>query len=797
MKHPETWFRWLTLSWRKAWRRSPQAVPVAVLFVAVLFIGLAQQIEGSKFLTSWQNKKWSLPQAHADRAPAAFEGCAANQYRLDNLISENEHLEKSFPPRHTIQGHWLHLDLSKLNFPQARLLSKLSQENFRPYAVTLATCSDVPCLYDMVSGDADREYGALAWNWYLKTGLAVQWKNPEQAFTKAEMKNFWALAQHLTPDFFHQHVLSSVEKANLPDGQCFATENGRVRISQQCTTSDYPSLDFQGHVTSGMSEALLPHWLASFPEWQNKLSHKSSGEWRDGKWHQSTLDVKNLAPQVAQFVLHGQATAELKSFLHEQLFKRDWSLQGDMHREFKRDQWVWRDIKNRHLKDCLDLHKSAMLNKPRNRSIASLSEPHPMAQCLRQTAAPDFLQNKRAWLSSGHARSCEWSKPLPQGQVAVEAYLSHWETLLNKDIDQLEWRMRADGPAWLRDYQAKEDSLAKLDPTWVYFECHNGADPKSCYQQGLTDLLSKQGRLPLSLKEELLDDYPFEALNERVNEDVGSKRQWFLSRMEEQASRAWRACWREGPNSMVKISEPLQWVSPGTEFVDGSFATCLESASVQLMETLAPGDAPEARYWRHELAAPLKQWWKKQIVKVAEEERGWLWQSLEQIKKALGDDLQKNMLQASTFDPQGSCLTRLTYHYPSVMFFHDRQQLNSHLGVSLCRDVLASAQMQKSLTEHKQRRWKVLGGALQSSLAPVWQSRVRQHCLGRVPAAQAKALLQTEAVLSCMKDQFELSWPMVSEKVSKSYNVPNESLEQFKNDIELVSQALLQKQLQK
>jgi hypothetical protein len=795
MKHPETWFRWLSLSWRRTWRRSPQAIPLAALFVAVTFIGISEQVVDGKLLTSWRQNKWTQPHVQVDRSPAAFEGCAYNQYRLENLVLDNERMEKSFPPRHNIQGRWLHLDLAKLNFAQARLLSKLPQEHFRPFAVTLATCSDIPCLYDMVSGDAEREYGALAWHWFLKTGLVVEWKGTDLAFSKAEMKNLWALAQHLTPDFFHQHVLSSIEKSTLPDGQCFSVSHGHVKISMKCAVNEFPSLDFQGHVTAGMSEALLPHWLNSFPEWQTKLSKKSPGTWRDGKWQQSTTDVSALAPQVAQFVLHGEAAPELKDFLHDQLFKRDWSMQGEMHREFKRDQWVWRDVKNRHLKDCLDLHKSAMLNKAPSRGLASLSEPHPMAQCLRQTAVPEFLQNKRAWLSSGHARSCDWSKPLPQGQIAIDAYLSHWESLVSKDVDQLEWRMRSDGPHWLRDYQAKEASLAKLDPTWVYFECHNGSNPKSCYQQGLTALLTKQGRLPSSVKEELLDDYPFEALNERVNEDVGSKRQWLLARLEEEAAKSWRACWREGPNSMVKISSPLTWVSPGVEFIDGRFARCLESSSLKLMEELAPGDAPEARYWRSELTLPLKRWWKTQIAKEAEEERGWLWQSLDQIKTALSADLEKNMQQA-TFDPQGSCLARLTYHYPPKMYFHDRQQLNTHLGANLCRDVLSSAKMQKSLTEHKNRRWKILGGALQSSLSPMFQSRVRQHCLGRVPAAQAKALLQTEAVLSCMKDQFELSWPLVSEKVASRYNVPGESLDQFKNDVETIAKAVLSKQLQ-
>lgn len=795
MKHPETWFRWLSLYWRRTWRRNPQAIPLAALVIAVTVIGVSEHVEDGKLLTSWRKNKWTQPQVQVARGPAAFEGCTANEFRLENLLLENDRLEKSFPPQHNIQGNWLHLDLAKLSFPEARLLSKLPQEHFRPFAVTLATCADVPCLYDLLSGDAEREYGAMAWHWFLKTGLAVQWKGSELAFNKAEMKNLWALAQHLTPNFFHQHVLTSLEKANLPEGKCVHTSQGHVRLSVKCAASAYPAVEFQSHVTAGMSEALLPHWLNSFPEWQTRLSKKSSGEWRDGMWRQSSGDVSALAPQVAQFVLHGVAAPELRDFFHEQLFKRDWSMQGEMNREFKRDQWVWRDVKNRHLKDCLDLHKSAMLEKPRSRGLASLSEPHPLAQCLRQTAIPEFLQNKRAWLANGHARSCDWSKPLAQGHIPIDAYLSHWESLVGKDVDQLEWRMRSDGPSWLRDYQTKEDSLAKLDPTWVYFDCHSGSNPKSCYQQGLTALLTKDGRVPSSVKEELLDDYPFEALNERVSEDVGSKRQWLLSRLEEEAEKSWRVCWRQGPNSMVKISSSLSWVSPGVEFIDGRFATCLEASSAQLMDTLAPGDSPEARYWRSELTAPLKRWWKDHIAQEAEEERTWLWHNLEQIKSALAADLEKNMKHA-TFDPQGSCLTRLTYHYPSKMFFHDRQQLNSHLGANLCRDVLESSRMQKSLTDHRTRRWKVLGGALQSSLSPILQSRVRQHCLGRVPAAQAKALLQTEAVLSCMKDQFELSWPLVSEKVARRYNVPGESLDQFKNDVETVAKAVLNKQLQ-
>jgi len=131
------------------------------------------------------------------------------------------------------------------------------------------------------------------------------------------------------------------------------------------------------------------------------------------------------------------------------------------------------------------------------------------------------------------------------------------------------------------------------------------------------------------------------------------------------------------------------------------------------------------------------------------------------------------------------------------MYFHDRQQLNSYLGAKLCREVLSSDDMKKALSQHQQNRWKLLGKELQASVVPKWEDRVRRYCLGRVPASQAEALLQTDAVKGCMREQFEMAWPEASEKISMRYSLPSNDLEEFKTDVELLSQAVLTQNLKK
>ena len=612
----------------------------------MVFFGVAMRLEPHEgWLTSWRGNHWQMPTLSGARAPAAAGDCQAPPL-FAQLQEENLRLERSFPAHHSLQGRWLHWDLAKLPFAQARLLSHLPESAFRPQADQLKSCADVECLYNTMSGDAEKTYGALAWQWFLKTGVALSWNGPEDSFSKEELHQLLDLTHLLGQEFFHQHLLTRVEKAALKEGTCVEAIPHRISAIDTCVEARDAVVrvsracpDVKTLVTAGMSELLLPHWVKQFPDWQTRLLG---------------------TPR---------------------------SMSEEIRLEDKRDQWTWRDVKNRHLKDCLDLHKTALTERPTWRGIASLSTPHPLAQCLRATAVDQFLQQKRQALSQSK-RACDWLAPSPEGTVPIDAYLSRWEKLVNKDIDQLEWRLRSGGVSWLREYQTREAVLAKLDPTWVYFECHQSVDPKSCYQQGFSHLLTQQERVPASVKDELLEDYPFEALEARVRQDVGVKRQWMLAALEQAASRAWQQCWRQGPNAMVKPGSS-EWLAGHKEQVDGRFAHCLEAASPQILGALAPGEQPEARYWRQEMRVPLVHWWAREVSQSAEVERQWLWQQKEAILQALTKDLTQQSRKIASFDAKAQCPTRLTYHYPARLYFHNAQQLNGYLAEKLCLEALA------------------------------------------------------------------------------------------------------------
>lgn len=781
MKHLSSWPRLLKVTCKRAWRSHPHCTPLAILLAVIAVMGVTSRFQTQALKTSWSNSSWLKTIYLSDRTPASDLTCGGMQTNLTEIQLENEQLVKRFPKSHSLRGKWLHLDLQKLSFPEALLLSRWPESSVQSQAAALSHCASIPCLYDQLSQDSEQTVGALSWNWFLKTGIAPLWNEANAYFSKAELQEMWQLSHTLSNDFFHQSELMALEKVELPEGRCFKAENKKIRLSSACA-ADKLRLE----LTTAMSELLLPEWIKRFPEIERMLVSQTSGYWDSQKFHQSNFDPRPLAPHVARFILEDSAPDRWKSFFKDQLFRRDWSLKSEMQRQFKKDQWVWRDLKNAHLKDCTDLHKSALVNKTSQRSIASLASPHPLAECVRQGAIQDFNKILKANVNNF---DCRWHQPLSQGQVPSHEYLSLWQTLITKDVDQLEWRIRAGGVNWLHDNQAKEKVLAALDPTWIYLECHNADNPKGCYSQHFGSYLKSDDRSPASVKEELLEEYPYESLEAKVSQDVGMKREWHRHRMQQEAQRAWRQCWREGPNEMVKVKS-LQWVSGGVEFLDGRFANCLEASSEKFMNTIFP-EGPEGQFWRKDLSRELKKIWVSMIATEAENERNWLVQRLDTIKHSLAQDLKRLMAKGVDFDPKQSCLTRLTFHYPARLYFHDRTQLNGYLGKRLCKEVIESEEMSKALTQHRNERWKVLGGALQTSVKPVWEERVRRFCLGRVPASEISHLLTTDPVKGCIREQFELSWTEATETVGSQFSLNPEGLDEFKSDVEIITNALL------
>lgn len=780
MKHPSYMIRFLKVSCRKVWRKYPEVRPVMAFVLALMFFAVSSISDSEKKFTTWFKKDPTHPAVSAERFPANDE---CSDYKYNELQLQNK-IYQSQVDSHNITGQWMHLNYKDLSFPQVRFLQNLSEDSFASYKSVIRKCSNVSCVLSEVS--EDNEYGDLVWNWFLKTGIVIQWGERELQFTKPELKRLWTLSNKLTKEYFHQPEVTSLVKGDVQDGKCFSFSKSQLILSPNCE-------DISLQVTVGLTHVHLGKWLAQHPSWKNILLKTSyTPHWKNTGWSEDHSSYEALTHEVASFIHFGQAREMTKSFIKETLFKKDWSIQGEMNQQFKIDQWVWRDIKNKHLKDCIDLHKYSVLEPRINRGIASLSTPHPLAQCVRQTANVEFLKLKRSWLLNS-SEACSWQKPQLDGSVPASQYFSLWKSTVEKDIDQLEWKIRAQGPKWLKDYQDKEKTLSQVDPTWVYFDCHNGSNPKGCYKQGLSSLI--QSRAPSSVQEEILDEYPYEALQYRVRHDLGLKRQWLTSHLEQEASKEWRKCWSKGPQEMAKIKKPLRWVTSGTEFIDAKMAYCLDDASEKIILNIKSLSPSEKKFWQSEMNNPLKLFWKKTIAHHADTERRWIVSQLSSIKSKLSDDLKTKMNASVTFEPKEACMNRVSFHYPNPLYFHNRAQLSQFLGSQICKDVLNHPDMQKSLSQHRENRWNTLGIALKSSLVAEWDSRVRKYCLGRIPASQVSTLLETESMKGCIRDQFELAWPISANEVGLKFSLPGESLDEFKDDIKAISQAVVHDQL--
>jgi hypothetical protein len=49
----------------------------------------------------------------------------------------------------------------------------------------------------------------------------------------------------------------------------------------------------------------------------------------------------------------------------------------------------------------------------------------------------------------------------------------------------------------------------------------------------------------------------------------------------------------------------------------------------------------------------------------------------------------------------------------------------------------------------------------------------------------------------CMREQFDLSWPEASTEVTQKFSLPEDSLDEFKDEVITIAEASLLKQFQK
>jgi hypothetical protein len=663
------------------------------------------------------------------RAPAS-ETCADPAASpVTGLAEKNRALEARFPRVHAHKGRWLHWDLAQLPFAQARFLTLHGEDSFKPFAEALSPCRDVACLYNTLTADLTGETGELVWNWYLKTGMVPVWG--ETFFTAPELRALYFFAQSLPEDLLHRFELVQLAKqAYLPGA--YQVRHRKLSLRQDSVSP------------ANFSRAFVrAHSARLFP----------------------TAPSAALAEQAARYLWDGFALKaelpEVYARLNEQVFHREWTLRGEMEHAFRRAEWDWREHKRRHLRDCLDLHHASLSVAPR-RGIASLQTVHPVAACLRASAPASFLAQEEARLRA-HPRACQLQQPFEGASTLTDQYLGRWQQLIQRDIDQVEWQARARGTAWLREQTAREALLARVDPTWAYFECDASVDPRGCYRQQLGALLRAENRGPASVTDEILEDYPHESIRDRLRDDLGARRSWMESRLSEVTQKHWMRCWHAGPNELVAPDDLFP-------HADGKFGACLSNRIPEVLEDLAPGDGAEARHWRSDLKASLRRQWSERISKETAEEARWLEGQLSTVSQRLLADLRQSLRGRMVLNPTKTCLTRLTHHYPPRLFFHDRAGLNFRWGQGLCTRTLRDPLLQAKVRVEQERQRVTLYHELVETLRPDYEKRVRGRCHGRIPSS----------VEACHDEQFSHAWHRAKGLVSSRNDFAPDLLEPFR-----------------
>lgn len=773
MKPPEYFLRWTKISFKKGMRQTKGMTPMWFFLGALAVFALGE--------STWHKGKisqWNTPQpkmnSHFERVPANDQ---CSDFNLHEIQAENRLQEKSQYSHH-LTGQWEHLNFKELPFRDVAFFQHFSPALSVDQRELVKQCKRAQCVLEQLTGSS--EVGQVVWNWYLKTGIIL---NP-LGFNSSEIKDIWQLSQKLPNDYFHQDEVKLITKVSSQDSQCFEFKDHSILINEVCT--DLPLV-----LTTALTQRYLPRWLKKFPDWKTALTKpKYPAHWQNDTWNIQGSEMQSLTKEISVYILHGEARPLTQSFLQDHLLFNRWGKEFEVKKQFQADLWAWRQQRHLALKDCLDLHRSAFHQKAQRRSIASLSEPHPLTQCLRTSGAQIFLKDRRYWLLQS-STACRWRQP--ETDETLKHYYQKLQTIVAKDIDQLEWKIFANGINWLQDFQSKEVALLQVDPTQSFFLCQGSASEKACYDQDFAAKL--RTRIPASSSDEVLEDYSYESLHEKLKTDVALKGQWLKLHFAQEAKKVWKQCWSRGTQEMAKISSPLKWVSAGTEYVDARFAECLDDKTGTLVSSMFPAHTAESNYWKTALKDHIRTFWKQEIATESLKEKKWLHGHASTIMQKLSRDLKKHMQLSVTFEPKEACLRRLSFHYPSPLYFHARYQLNSEFGAQICANVLEGPDMNQSMSKHRDRRWNVLGKELKFTLVDEWEHRVRKYCIGRVPAAQVQSLLEAESMKSCIRDQFELAWPISANEVGLKFSLAGESLDEFKSDILAISQAVLQEKL--
>lgn len=165
--------------------------------------------------------------------------CMRDLFTTETLKKEVAELEEAMDTNR-IQGRWRHIDLSTIPTSAAAFLLKFGDKlgDKSPGAVfDASTCSDIPCLYNLVYGSSDGVEGYVHYLWYLRTGTYLAADNlvPDQKaasaglyngapvslsdylFQQDELYGFWRLSKMMKAPHTTLTYLKEIQR--IPRGQ--------------------------------------------------------------------------------------------------------------------------------------------------------------------------------------------------------------------------------------------------------------------------------------------------------------------------------------------------------------------------------------------------------------------------------------------------------------------------------------------------------------------------------------------------------------------------------------------------
>jgi hypothetical protein len=132
-------------------------------------------------------------------------------------------------------------------------------------------------------------------------------------------------------------------------------------------------------------------------------------------------------------------------------------------------------------RSCFDKHLNEKTLNGGKRDLASSIE-DPLFSCVERKI-PEFVQEVVEAIKKDNIEGCRFFNDQNQYGHVSKRYYEVLDKFLMERILQRKIELKNHGVEVLSGQQAKEDFLAKVDPSSVFINCYNSEDSKACYEK--------------------------------------------------------------------------------------------------------------------------------------------------------------------------------------------------------------------------------------------------------------------------------------------------------------------------